>query len=72
MCFHVTSVYTWYIHRLGISIPAARPLHQESQIFTGMEKDVIAGGAGGMGSCPPPQHQLPGAAYAHDIHCISM
>ncbi len=50
----------------------ARPLRQESQLFTGMEKDVIAGGAGGMGPCPPPQHQPPGGAYAYDIHCISM
>jgi hypothetical protein len=30
--------------------------------------DVIAGGAGGMGPCPPPQHQPPGGAYALDIH----
>ena len=26
--------------------------------------DVIAGGAGGMGPCPPPQHQPPGRIYA--------
>ncbi len=25
--------------------------------------DVIAGGAGGMGPCPPPQHQPPGGIY---------
>ena len=25
--------------------------------------DVIAGGSGGMGPCPPPQHQPPGAVY---------
>ncbi len=42
------------------------------KIFTGMEKDVIAGGAGGMGPCPPLQYQPPGGAYAHDINCISM
>ncbi len=29
--------------------------------------DIIAGGAAGMGPCPPPQHQPPGGAYAHDI-----
>ncbi len=34
--------------------------------------DVIAGGAGGMGPCRPPQHQQPDGAYAHDIHCIFM
>ncbi len=28
----------------------ARPLHQESQMFSGMEKDVIAGGTSGIGS----------------------
>ena len=46
------------------------------------DSDVIAGGAGGMGPCPPPQHQPPGGVYRHillcihklytkDIHCIS-
>ncbi len=34
--------------------------------------DAIAGGACGMGPCPPLQHQPPGGAYAHDMHCISM
>ena len=33
--------------------------------------DVIAGGAGGMGPCPPPQHQPPGGKYTHNIQCIS-
>jgi hypothetical protein len=32
--------------------------------------DVIAGGAGGMGPCPPPQHQPPGVEYTHNILCI--
>jgi hypothetical protein len=33
--------------------------------------DVIAGGAGGMGPCPPPQHQPPGVlVYTHNIICI--
>jgi hypothetical protein len=32
--------------------------------------DVIAGGAGGMGPCPPPQHQPPGGVYTHIILCI--
>ena len=31
--------------------------------------DVIAGGSGGMGPCPTPQHQLPGAVYTHNILC---
>ncbi len=31
--------------------------------------DVIAGGSGGMGPCPPPQHQPPGAENMHDILC---
>ncbi len=46
------------------------------------DSDVIAGGAGGMGPCPPPQHQPPDGVYTHiilciynvytkDIHCIS-
>ena len=38
--------------------------------------DVIAGGAGGMGPCPPSQHQPPGVEYTHDIlyiyHVYSM
>ena len=29
--------------------------------------DVIAGGSGGMGPCPPPQHQPPGAENTHNI-----
>ncbi len=32
--------------------------------------NVIAGGARGMGPCPPPQHQQPGGAYAHGIFCV--
>jgi hypothetical protein len=32
--------------------------------------DVIADGAGGMGPCPPSQHQPPGGAYTHNILCI--
>jgi len=32
--------------------------------------DVIAGGVGGMGSCPPPQHQPPGGEYTCIILCI--
>jgi hypothetical protein len=46
------------------------------------DSDVIAGGAGGMGPCPPPQHQPLGGVYTHitlriyngytkDIHSIS-
>jgi hypothetical protein len=34
--------------------------------------DLIAGGACGMGPCPPLQHQPPVGAFAHDIYCISM
>ncbi len=32
--------------------------------------DVIAGGVGGMGPCPPPQHQPPGGEYTYIILCI--
>ncbi len=32
--------------------------------------DVITGGAGGMGPCHPPQHQLPGVEYTYNILCI--
>jgi len=34
----------------------------ESKRITVMTRpgDVIAGGSGGMGPCPPPQHQPPG------------
>ncbi len=32
--------------------------------------DAIAGIAGGMGPCPPPQHQPPGGVYTHIILCI--
>ncbi len=32
--------------------------------------DVIAGGAGGMGPCHPPQHQPPGGVYTLIILCI--
>jgi hypothetical protein len=32
--------------------------------------DVIAGGVGGMGPCPPPQHQPPGGEYTCIILCI--
>ncbi len=32
--------------------------------------DVIACGAGGMGSCPPPQHQPPGRLYIPKIYII--
>ena len=31
--------------------------------------DVIAGGSGGMGPCPPLQHQPLGAVYTHNILC---
>ena len=34
------------------------------------DSDVVAGGAGGMGPCPPPQHQPPGGEYACIILCI--
>ena len=34
------------------------------------DSDVIAGGAGGMGPCPPLQHQPPGGVYTHIILCI--
>ena len=30
--------------------------------------DVIAGGAGGMGQCPLPQHQPPGKCNIPDIY----
>ncbi len=47
------------------------------------DSDVIASGVGGMGPCPPPQHQPPGGVYTHiilniynvqtkDVHCISL
>ena len=32
--------------------------------------DVIAGGAGGMGPCHPPQHQPSGGEYTYTILCI--
>ncbi len=32
--------------------------------------NLIAGGACGMGLCPPPQHQLQGVEYTHNILCI--
>ena len=35
------------------------------------DSDVVAGGAGGMGPCPPPQHQPPGGVYMHIILCIN-
>ncbi len=36
------------------------------------DSDVVAGGAGGMGPCPPPQHQPPGGVYTHIIHVYTM
>ena len=30
--------------------------------------DVIAGGSGGMGPCPPPQHQPPGINLRYTLH----
>ncbi len=36
------------------------------------DSDAAAGGAGGMGPCPPPQHQLPGGVYTHIIHVYTM
>ncbi len=33
------------------------------------DSDVIAGGAGGMGPCPPPQYQPPDGVYTHIILC---
>jgi hypothetical protein len=32
--------------------------------------NVIAGGACGMGPCPPPQHEPQGVEYTHNILCI--
>ena len=32
--------------------------------------DVIAGGSGGMGPCPPPQHQPPGGVENSNILCM--
>ncbi len=32
--------------------------------------DVIAAGAGGIGPCPPPQHQPLDGVYTHIILCI--
>ncbi len=44
----------------------------ESKIITVMTRpgDVIAGGslAGGMGPCPPPQHQPPGIYFSYTRH----
>ncbi len=38
----------------------------ESKRITVMTRgDVIAGGSGGMGPCPPPQHQPPGIYTCH-------
>ena len=34
--------------------------------------DVIAGGSGGMGPCPPLQYQPPGAENTHTILCKCM
>jgi hypothetical protein len=34
------------------------------------DSDVVSDGAGGMGPCPPPQHQPPGGVYTHIILCI--
>ncbi len=31
---------------------------------------IIAGGASGMGPCPPQQHQPPGGVFTHFILCI--
>jgi hypothetical protein len=36
------------------------------------DSDVVAGGASGMGPCPPPQHQPPGGVYTHIIHVYTM
>ncbi len=36
------------------------------------DSDVVAGGAGEMGPCPPPQHQPPGGVYTHIIHVYTM
>ena len=33
--------------------------------------DVIAGGSGGMGSCPPPQHQPPGGVQNSNKLCMN-
>ncbi len=32
------------------------------------DSDVVAGGAGGMGPCPPPQHQPPGGVYIRILY----
>ncbi len=46
-------------------------LFQKIKVMTSLgDSDVIAGGAGGMGPCPPPQHQPPGGVYTHIILCI--
>ncbi len=34
--------------------------------------DVVAGGAGGMGPCPPLQHQPMGGVYTHIIHVYTI
>jgi hypothetical protein len=34
------------------------------------DSDVIAGGACGMGPCPPLEHQPPDGVYTHIILCI--
>ena len=34
--------------------------------------DVVTGGAGGMGPCPPPQHQPQGGVYTHIIQVYTM
>ncbi len=36
------------------------------------DSDVVTGGAGGMGPCPPQQHQPPGGVYTHIIHVYTM
>ena len=50
----------------------ARPLRQESQIFAVMEKDVIAGGASGIGPVLHRNIRRPVEHYVHDMHLISM
>ena len=46
----------------------------ESKRITVMTRpgDVIAGGSGGMGPCPPPQHQPPGIYLAYTWHSNKM
>ena len=54
-----------HVHMTRSKNPRCRSAGSEKIRVITRPGDVVAGGTGGMGPCPPPQHQPPGNKFLH-------